>query len=149
MDIMDKQARSRLMGRIRGKDTKPELLLRRDVWKLGLRYRVHPGVCGRPDIVFSREKLAVFVDGCFWHRCPQHCTLPQTRGTFWRIKLNRNSARDRSVTRRLAKDGWQVMRIWEHEVKADSPRVARRILASVLRLRKRRGYRPRGYGQAD
>ena len=103
----------------RGRDTKPELALRSAVFALGLRYRVS----ARPisdfrrtaDLVFTRAKVAVFLDGCFWHGCPNHHTVAATNATFWAAKVRRNRERDRETDQRLKESGWVSIRIWEHE----------------------------------
>jgi DNA mismatch endonuclease (patch repair protein) len=96
--------------------TKPELVLRRELHRRGLRYRVnHPQLPGRPDIAFTRAKVAVFVDGCFWHRCPEHGTMPRNNRDWWQTKLDRNVARDRVKDAALADLGWTVLHVWEHE----------------------------------
>lgn len=103
----------------RGRDTKPELALRSAVHRLGLRYRVDAqpikGLRRRADLVFPRVKVAVFLDGCFWHGCPEHHTVAATNATFWADKVKTNEARDRDTDRRLAEAGWAVVRVWEHE----------------------------------
>lgn len=100
------------------RDTKPELALRRAVWRLGLRYRVDiapiPGR-RRADLVFTRAKVAVYVDGCFWHSCPTHATIPKANREWWVEKLETNVRRDRDTDSRLAAAGWMVVRVWEHE----------------------------------
>jgi DNA mismatch endonuclease (patch repair protein) len=102
-------------------DTAPERLLRSELHRRGLRYRKDysirlPGaVRARPDVVFTRARLAVFIDGCFWHRCPVHGTMPKTNIEYWAPKLAANVARDRRVDGLLADDGWRVLRLWEHE----------------------------------
>lgn len=84
---------------------------------------------GKPDFVFSKLKLAVFVDGCFWHGCPKHGTSPKTRASFWLAKITGNKARDRRVNRLLRAKGWKVIRIWEHELKRkNESRMLRRLL---------------------
>jgi DNA mismatch endonuclease, patch repair protein len=103
----------------RKRDTVPELRLRSLLHVRGLRFRVNPeicvpGLCVRPDIVFSRSKVAVFVDGCFWHSCRWHGTRPRVNIHYWRPKLARVRARDRKVKRLLSKAGWKVLRVWEH-----------------------------------
>ncbi len=100
-------------------DTKPEVQLRRALHRAGLRYRVDvpvrvPGCKVRPDIVFTRYRLAVFVDGCFWHGCPQHFVPSKTSTEYWSSKLEHNITRDTLVTEALNRDGWHVLRIWSH-----------------------------------
>ncbi len=102
------------------RDTKPEIALRAELHRLGLRFRKdHPLRLAdrvvRPDVVFTRARLAVFVDGCFWHCCPEHGNVPRANGDYWGPKLERNVARDRAVDRALADAGWRVVRVWEHE----------------------------------
>lgn len=103
------------------RDTKPELALRRLLHAAGYRYRVDyridlpDGSRVRPDIVFTKRRVAVFVDGCFWHGCPEHGTRPKTNQEYWGPKLARNVERDRRNTLSLQKAGWSVARIWEHE----------------------------------
>ncbi|WP_419705844.1 very short patch repair endonuclease [Promicromonospora sp. NFX87] len=108
------------MSRQARKDTAPELALRRELHRRGLRYRVEYPVPDRPrrrmDIAFTRVKIAVFVDGCFWHACPVHGTSPRANGDWWAAKLSRNIARDRDTDARLAGLGWTVVRAWEHEL---------------------------------
>ncbi|SDI50197.1 T/G mismatch-specific endonuclease [Actinokineospora alba] len=112
-------ATSARMSRQRARDTQTELALRRALHALGLRYRVHrrplPAVRREADIVFTRARVAVFVDGCFWHGCPTHATWPQRNADFWRTKIETNRTRDRSTDSALAAAGWAVVRVWEHE----------------------------------
>lgn len=110
----------------RRRDTKPEIALRSALHALGLRFRKDhplrlPDRIVRPDVAFPRHRLAVFVDGCFWHCCPDHGNVPQANSGYWRPKLERNVARDRAVDAALAAEGWRVVRAWEHE---DPVRVA-------------------------
>jgi DNA mismatch endonuclease (patch repair protein) len=102
-------------------DTRPEVLVRSALHRRGLRFRKHTaltisGVRVRPDVVFPREKLAVFVDGCFWHRCPQHGTSPRTNSAYWASKLDRNVERDHKIDKLLKAGGWEIARVWEHEL---------------------------------
>jgi DNA mismatch endonuclease, patch repair protein len=103
----------------KGRDTAPELALRRAVHALGLRYRVSarplPGVRRTADLVFTRARVAVFLDGCFWHGCPEHHTVAATNAGYWRDKVTRNRARDAETDRLLAEAGWLAVRVWEHE----------------------------------
>lgn len=109
--------RSEQMARIRGRDTGPELLLRRFLWSAGIRYRLATTVgSARPDIVFRRKRVAVFVDGCQWHGCPEHYVRPRSNTAFWLAKLATNVSRDRRQTIELERSGWRVVRIWEHDV---------------------------------
>lgn len=107
------------MGRQRRRDTAPETALRRALHSRGFRFQVDHPVAGLPrrraDIVFTRVRLAVFVDGCFWHACPEHGTTPRTRNAWWTEKLDRNVARDRDTDARLRGAGWTVLRFWEHQ----------------------------------
>lgn len=118
-DVMTPEQRSRCMSHIRGRNTKPELLLRRALWAKGYRYRINSKLPGRPDLIFSRKRLAIFVDGCFWHGCPIHGTFPKTNSAFWKKKIQGNIERDNRVNRELERAGWEVLRFWEHEVEQD------------------------------
>ena len=120
------------MSRIRGKDTKPEVLLRRLLWAEGLRYRLNKRILGcRPDISFRGRKTLVFVDGCFWHGCPKHYARPRTGEARWSAKLRSNVERDIRQTQVLIEHGWIVLRFWEHEIEADPQSVVAQI-SSVL-----------------
>ncbi len=125
-------SRSQQMSRIRGRNTRPELALRSALWAGGLRYRLHVRTPhGRPDIVFPAKKVAVFIDGCFWHGCPWHYVRPRSRGEFWASKLRQNVERDRHQTGDLESAGWRVVRVWEHEL-ADDIGAAVRLVQSAL-----------------
>jgi DNA mismatch endonuclease (patch repair protein) len=130
-DVMTAEQRSRCMSRIRGKDTRPEKELRSALWRAGLRYRKHAKLPGRPDLVFASARVAVFVDGCFWHRCPLHSTKPKANADFWQRKLRGNVDRDRRVDATLADLGWTVLRLWEHEVDENLTRAAYRVQRAV------------------
>lgn len=121
------------MSRQATRDTAPELLLRRRLHAAGLRYRVHrqpiPNVRRTADIVFVGARVAVFVDGCFWHACPEHGTSPKTNSEWWTAKLAGNVERDAETNRLLADAGWTVVRVWEHE---EPDEVADRVGAIVL-----------------
>ena len=110
---------SRRMSRQRRRDTDAELILRRLLHSRGLRYRVDQPIPGLPrrraDVTFSRQCVAVFVDGCFWHCCPEHKTVPVANGAWWATKLRQNVERDRATDAHLAGLGWTVIRVWEHE----------------------------------
>ena len=116
----------------RRRDTRPEMAVRRAVHALGLRYRVDArpldGLNRRADLVFTRAKVAVFIDGCYWHGCPQHGTTARTNSDYWGPKIERNRERDVDTDARLLQAGWEVLRFWEHEAPLD---VARQISTVV------------------
>lgn len=128
MDTVSRVKRSAIMAMVRGQGNfSTELrmiLLMRAAGITGWRRRAP--LLGKPDFVFRAKRIAVFVDGCFWHGCPRHGRTPKTRVTFWTTKLARNVQRDREVRRTLRKDGWRVLRVWEHEL-------TRKNLAQLLR----------------
>lgn len=120
----------------RRRDTTPEIALRRRLHAAGLRFRVDYPLPfdrrRRADVAFTKVKLAVFVDGCFWHSCPVHATVPKRNADYWVPKLERNRARDADTDRRLTEAGWTVLRFWEHEGVDDA---VRRVETLVARLR--------------
>lgn len=103
----------------KSRDTKPELHLRSELHRRGLRFRVDiapvKGIRRRADIVFTRARVAVFVDGCFWHGCPDHFIAPKSNAEYWRSKIQTNIERDRDTAQKLSAVGWEVLRFWEHE----------------------------------
>lgn len=126
------------MSRQRRRDTAPEVALRRVLHSMGLRYRVAWRIPGMPrrsvDIAFTRAKVAVFVDGCFWHSCPVHGTSPAANGAWWATKLAANRARDAVTDAHFAELGWQVVRVWEHEDAAEAAeRVSRLVTGRIAR----------------
>lgn len=123
--------RSEQMARIGSTRTKPELLLRSALWHAGLRYRLRPVGRYRPDIVLVSRRVVVYVDGCFWHGCPDHYVPPRTRTAYWAEKLAGNVARDLRQTEELTQAGWFVIRLWEHEVERSPEAAAARILRTI------------------
>lgn len=120
MDRLSPDDRSRLMGRIRGKDTKPEVAVRRLLFSLGYRYRLHrKGLPGRPDIVFPGRRKVIFVHGCFWHGHPGclYAAKPATRAEFWRNKIDAARKRDASALKSLAQQGWKTLVVWECQLR--------------------------------
>lgn len=131
MDIVDSATRSRMMSAIRGKDTKPELIVRRFLHRSGLRFRLHVrSLPGRPDIVLPKHRTVVNVHGCFWHQHPgcRYAYRPKSREMFWSAKLDRNRARDTETSAQLRSLGWSVHTVWECEV-GDEERLARLVTA--------------------
>jgi DNA mismatch endonuclease (patch repair protein) len=118
----------------RWRDTKPELALRSELFKRGMRYRVNrkplPSLRRTADIVFSSARVAVFVDGCFWHGCPDHHTVSKTNPEFWAEKVRENRARDADTNSQLEAEGWIPIRVWEHEVAPDAADRIERIVRS-------------------
>jgi len=118
----------------RGRDTAPELRLRRELHRRGSRYLVDiaplRGLRCRADLVFTKQRVAVFVDGCFWHGCPDHVTWPKANSDWWRTKINATVVRDRRNDAALAGTGWTVIRVWEHE---STVRAADRVQAVLQR----------------
>jgi DNA mismatch endonuclease, patch repair protein len=118
-------------------DTGPELALRRALRAIGMRgYRCNlPGLPGRPDVAFTRPRVAIFVHGCFWHRCPHcHPALPKSNRAFWRRKFQMNAERDERKRRQLEASGWTVLEVWECEVEHDAAASARRVQAVIVRM---------------
>ena len=121
-------SRSQQMSRIKDRDTRPERAVRALLWARGHRYRLRVRLAGaRPDLMFGRARLAIFVDGCFWHGCPEHYALPRTRQDFWAAKLRENVERDLRLTAILESLGIRVLRFWAHEVAARPLSVVQRI----------------------
>lgn len=132
-DIMSREKRSALMSRIRGRDTKPEIIVRSMLHRRGFRFRKHvQHLPGKPDIVFVSRRIVIFIEGDFWHgyRFPvwKHKLTP-----FWKQKIESNRARDKRVAARLRRTGWRVLRVWEHEVKKDPKMAVDRIVRALKR----------------
>jgi DNA mismatch endonuclease, patch repair protein len=135
-DFLSPETRSRVMSRIRSKDTKPELLLRRELHRRGVRgWRCHPkAIPGKPDLAFTRWRIAVFVDGCFWHGHPDFFT-PGKSGAYWDAKIARTKERDRIANETLTADGWTVLRFWDFEVEDELDRCIDRVVEALARGR--------------
>ena len=116
-DRMSPEKRSKVMSRIRSKNTKPETTIRKLLWAKGKRYRIHDkSIFGKPDLTNKSRKTAVFIDGCFWHGCVECYREPKSNVSFWREKLNSNKKRRIRVKENLVSEGWIVLEFWEHEV---------------------------------
>ena len=143
-DVFTPAERSAVMRRVKGQNTKPEILVRRMLWRLGARYRLHRrDLPGAPDIVLAGRRLAVFVHGCFWHGhdCARGARVPKANRDYWLGKVGRNRARDIANRDRLDALGWRVLTIWECELKdqAALENLLRATLESPLPLRERKG----------
>lgn len=135
-DIFSKEKRSEVMSLVRGRDTKPELALRRilsaSLYPAGYRYRLHPkSVPGKPDVAFMSQRVAVFVDGAFWHGYDFANMGKKLPKKFWFPKIQRNMERDREINRKLLKAGWKVIRIWDHVLKKNPKRTLARIVSAL------------------
>lgn len=125
-------ARMRAVGRM---DTPPEVNLRKALWARGIRYRLGRKVAGtRPDIVLVGRRIAVFVDGCFWHGCPIHYSAPRSNTRFWSEKVSHNREKDMTHNAALRSEGWRVIRVWECQVNPDDSRTIRRVARFCSRL---------------
>lgn len=134
-DVFTKAKRSEVMSRIRGRGNKDTELALANIFREQriTGWRRNQQIFGRPDFIFPKLKLAIFVDGCFWHGCPKHATQPKNNRMFWRRKLSANRRRDSVVNRALRKAGWRVLRIWEHELaRKFQARLVRRIHRAVF-----------------
>lgn len=132
-DVHSPKTRSYNMSRIRGKDTAPELFVRKFLFSQGFRYRLHcPDLPGKPDIVLPKYKTVIFVNGCFWHghKGCRYFVLPKTRSEWWLEKINRNILNDRKKRSELRKAGWKIVDIWECQLK---PKKVRKTVTSLLR----------------
>ena len=131
-DVFTKEKRSEVMSRIRGKGNRDtELAMIRILRRYHISgWRRNQPILGKPDFIFPKHRMALFVDGCFWHCCPEHSTVPKNNQEFWTKKLEMNKARDGFVTGELGRLGWRVVRVWEHELK-DPSEVAAKILGNI------------------
>lgn len=130
-DILTEEQRSYCMSQIKASNTKPEIFLRKALWRLGYRYRVKNRLPGKPDVVFPLYRIVVFVDGCFWHKCPDHFVQPKTRASFWQSKIDANVERDHKNSETLKSQGWRVIRIWEHEIRSSLEDSVARVVKAL------------------
>lgn len=143
-DVFSTEKRSEVMSRIRGRGNKAtEVALAKLLRAEGITgWRRHLPLVGKPDFAFPKQRVVIFVDGCFWHRCPKHSNLPRNNADFWKAKLQGNVRRDRLVTKQLRAAGWHVLRVWEHQL-SDAERTARRVLKALDRTEQERFCRSR------
>lgn len=132
MDKFSKNKRSEIMSKVKGKDSQIEIVLRKALWKKGIRYRKNVKKnFGNPDLVLAKYKTVIFVDSCFWHGCPKHYGAPSTKIIFWKKKLEQNKKRDKGVNLHYKKTNWQIIRIWEHEIKRSLKTVVLKIIKKL------------------
>lgn len=131
-DIFSKTKRSDIMSKVRNKDSRIEITLRKALWKEGFRYRKNSTKhFGKPDIVLPKYKTVIFVDSCFWHGCKKHGSMPTTRKDFWEKKIARNKERDKEVNRHYKKESWRVIRVWEHEIVKNFYPLTERLISKL------------------
>lgn len=131
-DTVSKKKRSQIMSRVKSKDSKIEMDLRKALWKKGFRFRKNASnYFGKPDIVLPKYKTVIFVDSCFWHGCRWHCRMPSTSQAYWKKKIDRNRERDKKVTKYYKKENWKVFRIWEHEIEKNGEDALKKILLKL------------------
>ena len=130
-DVHTTEQRSYNMSRIRSKWTKQENIFHNWLKGKKIKHKMHPEIEGKPDILIKDLNVLIFLDGCFWHKCPQCFQEPETNKNFWLTKIEKNVKKDGEVTNKLKKEGWKVMRIWEHEVKKDLQGCLKRIESAV------------------
>lgn len=136
---MTKGKRSKVMSAIHSKDTVPERILRKALHMSGYRYSLKHKIGNiRPDMVLVSRKICIFIDGCFWHKCPKCYRAPSSNRKYWLPKIERNVSRDKEQTRLLKKAGWKVIRVWEHEIRKDANKTADRIAKKLERSRAQR-----------
>ncbi len=135
IDIVDKQTRSRMMSGIRAKDTQPELIIRKALFREGFRYRLHEKrLPGRPDLVFPKYNAVIFIHGCFWHGHDCHLfKWPKTRKEFWRKKITRNKEVDQRNYKRLKEEGWHSITVWEWALKGKTRRPFEKVIARIAK----------------
>ncbi|WP_081442661.1 MULTISPECIES: very short patch repair endonuclease [Alicyclobacillus] len=139
-DNVSRQHRSEIMRAVRAKDTSLELMVRRAEWAKGVRFRVNAkDLPGKPYIAIKRVKLDIFIDSCFWDRCSKHGRIPKSNIEFWRNKIKRNMERDKKVLNQYQTMGWDVLHIWEHEIRDNLERVVDAIVGRIQTLRSNNG----------
>jgi DNA mismatch endonuclease, patch repair protein len=137
-DIFSKKKRSEIMSKVRNKDSKIEIEFRKKLWAAGYRYRKNAtNYFGKPDIVLPKYETVIFIDSCFWHGCKKHGSIPVTQKDFWMKKIERNKERDKEVNKHYKQEGWQVVRIWEHELNKDF------VFDFIKKYKRSKGGRPK------
>ena len=135
-DVLTKRQRSYNMSRIRSQNTRPEKQLRYLLVSKRIKgFRIHYNLPGKPDFVFPKQRLAIFVDGCFWHKCPLCFVKPETRIKFWFKKISGNVKRDVEINKKLKKESWKILRLWEHEINKNPAKTIQKII-TYLRMKR-------------
>jgi len=136
VDKFSKDTRSKIMAKVQ-RNSKPEQNLRKALFRLGYRYSLNhrfKGLNFKPDIVMVSRKACIFVDGCFWHKCPICFKAPKSNKKYWNPKIKRNVDRDKEQNKYLKKEGWKVIRVWEHEIRCNFHRVIDKIIEKLTKI---------------
>lgn len=140
LDNLSPENRRKNMQAIKSTHTALETQVSRELWTRGLRFRRNvKALTGKPDIAIKKYRIAVFIDSCFWHGCPEHGKMPSSNTEYWEAKINRNRARDVEVTNYYVQRGWHLLRIWEHDFRHDFDETINRIVAFVMDIKGRHG----------
>jgi DNA mismatch endonuclease (patch repair protein) len=134
VDTFSKEQRSAIMSKIRSTDTQLEKIFRKKLSSFKLKYRKNYKLLGKPDIVFVSKRLTIFIDSCFWHGCPKHLRIPKSNKSYWIQKIQKNIKRDAYVTNELKKEGWAVMRFWEHDIRNGLEKSAKKVFSKYNKL---------------
>lgn len=128
MDNLTKKQRSYCMSHIKSTGTTPEVMFRKYLWHNGLKnYRIKNKLIGKPDVYFKKQKIAVFIDGCFWHGCPKCFIAPKSNSLFWKNKIDKNVKRDKQINKLLKTKGIKIIRFWEHEIRKNPAKCFKKI----------------------
>lgn len=123
-DVVSKKKRSETMRAVKSKDSKMEIAFRKTLWNRGLRYSKNSTkYFGKPDLILKKYKTIIFLDSCFWHGCKKHCRMPSSNKKYWINKITRNKERDKEVNKYYKKSGWQIIRIWGHNIKNNPKKI--------------------------
>jgi DNA mismatch endonuclease (patch repair protein) len=132
-DIVSKEKRSQIMRTVRSKDSKIEVIFRKNLWNKGFRYRKNSTkYFGNPDLVLKKYKTVIYIDSCFWHGCKIHCRIPTTNERYWINKIERNMERDKEVNEYYKKISWNILRIWEHDLIKQPDLVYKKIVENFM-----------------
>ncbi|KKR78012.1 MAG: mismatch endonuclease Vsr protein [Candidatus Nomurabacteria bacterium GW2011_GWA2_40_9] len=131
-DTFSKKKRSQIMSKVKSKETNLELCFRKLL--IGYRFRYQPKVFGKPDFALKKLKIAIFIDSCFWHKCPKHFRKPNSNISYWKPKINRNVERAKEVNKQFKKDGWIVFRFWEHDIKVNPEKCINKVSEKFGRM---------------
>ena len=136
-DIFSKAVRRKVMQSAKSKNTQLENNVCKGLWKKGYRFRRNVGdLLGKPDLSIKKYKVVIFLDSCFWHGCIKHCRIPETNTEYWRNKINKNRNRDKKITVQYKKNGWNILRIWEHELKTKPHQTHEKITMFIDKAKK-------------